>query len=145
MKRIVKTIIIETNAYAGNFDADLCGLLFGTSDDRLNADLHIGIHNEKITKKEHEKYFSGFLESRSVDEYGMMLYSINDDLNNGYNSLEVYPNKHFNDKIDITIEFLKNRFGNEVTLYDWQRKPFQLKILGYYVKTETIETNIMKI
>lgn len=143
------SLIVRTDSYTGNTDSAILAILFGIDDDRYHGD---AIERHKDYVKGHEdifkKYLSDVVDSRPTEEYGSCMYSINDDFNDDYNSLEIYISPYNIDKGDFKesnfkdiISTLRTIFGEEIS-YQGHGVFDKIKILSYHVKVKEISTKI---
>lgn len=139
------SLIVRTDQYTGNIDTFLCGALFGIDDDRYGGAHGVMIYEENISEED-RLLLCEAVESRPNEDYGLTLYKINDDLRDGYNSLEFGIESYAVDDIPAMVEMWRRAYGGEITYRDdITKKDNTIKLLGFHLKTYTITEELEEI
>ncbi|QIG70778.1 hypothetical protein EVB91_227 [Rhizobium phage RHph_I1_18] len=139
------SLVILTDQYAGNIDSGMMAFLFNVDDDRYHGNA-IEARKDYLEQQlnPHACAFDNILTNRSVDEYGLMPYRINDDVKanpkDHYHALEVFIDMSDFEPSERemylfeSIQMLRDVFGDEI---EWEEhsKTKTVKLLGFYVKT----------
>ena len=150
------SLLIEIDQYAGNWEREISGYLFGWCDD---AGDHIAGHTIKMfvdqVPEEEKRYVYDCFSNRPVDEYGMMPYEIywTDGATNpiGCTGIEFFLNEDIleePERIKDLTDYVKRRFGEGITIPEKFTTPGAMKtakLLRLRVKIETISEEVIDV
>lgn len=150
------SLLVEIDQYAGNWEREISGYLFGFCDDGGD---HIGGHTiamfvKDVPMEDKKKTYDCFT-NRPVDEYGMMPYEIywTDGYTNpkGCTGIEFFLREDIfeePERIKDLTDYVKRRFGEGITIPEKFGRLEEMKtakLLRLAVKIETITEEIVDV
>jgi hypothetical protein len=139
------SLLVEIDQYAGNWEREISGYLFGFCDDHGEhvAKDTIAMFNEQVSGDDAK--FGIWLTNRPVDEYGMMPYTIYiPEGGKECSGIEFFLSDQITklpNKIDDLVDYVKRRFGDGISVpqrFVSNPKIETAKLVRLRLKTETI-------
>ena len=147
------SLLVEIDEYAGNWEREISGYLFGWCDD---AGDHIAGHTIKMfvdqVPEEEKKYVYDCFSNRPVDEYGMMPYEIYwPEGASDCSGIEFFLNEDIleePERIKDLTDYVKRRFGEGITIpekFSVRDQMKTAKLVRLRVKIETISEEVIDV